>query len=120
MDKEQIRSKIRASKALLTHSEKITAAERVWRMIEQTAAFIMADRVLLYHSLPDELDTRGFLAKWHSRKRFFLPRVNGVNLDILPFDAATLSRGILHHGACRGRGPAPRLDGSGDCPRCGL
>lgn len=93
MDKETIRSKIRATKALLTHSEKLTAAERVWGLLEQTAAFMMAERVLLYHSLADELDTRGFLSKWHGRKRFFLPRVNGVNLDILPFDASTLAEG---------------------------
>ncbi|MCM1336934.1 MAG: 5-formyltetrahydrofolate cyclo-ligase [Candidatus Amulumruptor caecigallinarius] len=93
MDKDTIRSKIRATKALLTHSEKLTAAERVWRLLEQTAPFMMAERVLIYHSLADELDTRGFLRKWHSRKHFFLPRVNGVNLDILPFDADTLAEG---------------------------
>lgn len=95
MDKEAIRNKIRAGKALLTHSEKLTAAERVWKLVEQTAQFMLADRILMYHSLDDELDTRSFLNKWASRKQFFLPRVNGVNLEILPFDASTLSSGAF-------------------------
>lgn len=93
MDKASIRSKVRAVKALLTHRERQQAAERVWQLLESTAAFMVADRILLYHSLDDELDTRAFLAKWHGRKHFFLPRVNGVNLDLLPFHPDSLQQG---------------------------
>jgi 5-formyltetrahydrofolate cyclo-ligase len=45
--------------------------------------------------LPDELSTREFIDRWSSRKHFYLPRVNGVNLDILPYDRTTLKLGAF-------------------------
>ncbi len=95
MKKEDIRRKIKAQKSLLTDAERTSAADRVFAMLERTAAFMLADTVLMYHSLPDELSTRAFLDKWHTRKRFFLPRVNGVNLDILPYDQSRLRLGAF-------------------------
>ena len=80
---------------MLLESEKLSAADEVFARLEQTAAFIMAERILMYHSLPDELSTHRFLDKWKSRKRFFLPRVNGVNLDILPYDESRLELGAF-------------------------
>lgn len=95
MEKAEIRRKIRGLKSMLLESEKLSAADEVFARLEQTAAFIMAERILMYHSLPDELSTHRFLDKWKSRKRFFLPRVNGVNLDILPYDESRLELGAF-------------------------
>lgn len=81
---------------MLTDSERRSAAIDVFEQLEQLAAFMMSDHILMYHSLPDELSTIDFLNKWHSRKNFYLPRVNGVNLDILPFNQSTLSLGAFH------------------------
>lgn len=81
---------------MLSEAEKESAAAEVFERLEKTAAFLMADSVLMYHSLPDELSTRTFLKKWNGRKRFFLPRVNGVNLDILPYDESRLELGSFH------------------------
>ncbi|MDE6126548.1 MAG: 5-formyltetrahydrofolate cyclo-ligase, partial [Muribaculaceae bacterium] len=77
MNKEEIRNRVKARKSLLSEAEKAEAARRVFSRLEQSAAFILADRVLLYHSLPDELSTREFIDRWCGRKRFFLPSVNG-------------------------------------------
>lgn len=96
MRKEDIRSRIKAHKSLLSPHEKEEAAERVFAQLERTAAFLLADRILLYHSLPDELSTHRFIEKWHKLKHFFLPRVNGVNLEILPYDRSTLKLGAFH------------------------
>lgn len=96
MDKDQIRLRIKARKSLLSQAERLSAARRVFDRIEQSAAFIVADRILLYHSLPDELSTREFIDKWASRKHFYLPRVNGVNLDILPYDRSQMAMGAFH------------------------
>lgn len=96
MKKEDIRRKIRASKSLLSEDEKKSAAERVFSRLEELAAFMLSDRILMYHSLPDELSTVDFISKWSDRKSFFLPRVNGVGLDILPYDRSTLSLGAFH------------------------
>ncbi len=96
MTKEEIRDRIKTRKSLLSAAEKIEAARRVFSRLEQSAAFMLAEKVLLYHSLPDELSTREFIDKWSGRKRFFLPRVNGVNLDILPYDRSRLAMGAFH------------------------
>lgn len=95
MKKEDIRRHIRACKALLDDSERASAAESVFDRLEQLAAFMMADSILMYHSLPDELSTREFIDRWADRKHFFLPRVNGVNLDILPYDRSRLHLGAF-------------------------
>lgn len=96
MEKHDIRKKIKALRTMLTEQEKNDAAEQVFSRLEQTAAFLVADRILMYHSLPDELSTHSFLRKWGSRKHFFLPRVNGVNLDILPYEESRLELGAFH------------------------
>lgn len=96
MDKNEIRKKIKAMKSMLLESEKLDAADSAFRRLEQTAAFLMANKILMYHSLPDELSTHSFLKKWNNRKKFYLPRVNGVNLEILPYDKSRLELGAFH------------------------
>lgn len=96
MEKNEIRRKIKAMKSMLLETEKLESAERVFERLEQTVAFIMANKILMYHSLPDELSTHRFLRKWADRKQFYLPRVNGVNLDILPYDESRLELGSFH------------------------
>ena len=96
MNKETIRTRIKARKSLLSQEDRTTAAERLFRLLEQTAAFMMADHILMYHSLPDEVSTREFLDRWQHRKHFYLPRVNGVTLDILTYDKARLHLGAFN------------------------
>lgn len=96
MEKNEIRRKIKGLRVMLSEAEKMSAAEEVFARLENTAAFQLADHILIYHSLPDELSTHSFLRKWNSRKHFYLPRVNGVNLDILPYDESRLELGSFH------------------------
>lgn len=96
MEKNEIRRKIKALRVMLSEMEKVEAANEVFDRLEKTAAFLVADRILMYHSLPDELCTHAFLKKWASRKHFYLPRVNGVNLEILPYDESRLELGSFH------------------------
>lgn len=96
MDKSDIRRKIKSMRSMLLEHEKQSAADEVFAQLEQSAAFLLADKILMYHSLPDELPTISFLEKWSKRKRFFLPRVNGVNLEILPYDRSRLELGSFH------------------------
>lgn len=96
MEKSDIRRKMKTMRQMMLDIEKENAAQEVFARLEQTAAFLMADKVLMYHSLPDELPTRTFLNKWKDRKHFYLPRVNGVNLDILPYDESRLELGSFH------------------------
>ncbi|MDE6578533.1 MAG: 5-formyltetrahydrofolate cyclo-ligase [Muribaculaceae bacterium] len=96
MEKNEIRRKVKSLRVMLSDTDKRSAAEEVFARLEQTAAFILADHILMYHSLPDELYTHAFLGKWGSRKHFYLPRVNGVNLEILPYDESRLELGSFH------------------------
>lgn len=96
MEKSNIRRKINAMRRMLSEAERMSAAEEVFQRLEKTAAFLMAENVLMYHSLPDELSTHAFLKKWGGKKHFYLPRVNGVNLDILPYDESRLELGSFH------------------------
>ena len=96
MKKEDIRRAVRTCKALLNDDERLSAADAVFGTLEQMAAFTLAERILMYHSLPDELSTHRFLDKWHGQKQFFLPRVNGVNLEILPYDRSRMRLGAFH------------------------
>jgi 5-formyltetrahydrofolate cyclo-ligase len=96
MEKNEIRRKVKALRVMLSEAEKRSAADEVFARLEKTAAFLLADHILMYHSLPDELFTHAFLGKWASRKHFYLPRVNGVNLEILPYDESRLELGSFH------------------------
>lgn len=96
MEKSEIRRKVKALRVMLSDMEKRSAAEEVFSRLEQTAAFLLADHILMYHSLPDELRTHEFLGKWGNRKHFYLPRVNGVDLEILPYDESRLELGSFH------------------------
>lgn len=96
MKKEDIRIRIKTQKSILSDEEKLQAAEAAFDILERHASFLMAENILMYHSLPDELSTRSFIEKWAGRKHFYLPRVNGVNLDILPYDRSTLRLGSFH------------------------
>ena len=96
MEKTDIRRKIKNMRLMLSEAEKASAAAEVFAHLEKSAAFMLAERILMYHSLPDELPTHEFLAKWNGRKKFYLPRVNGVNLEILPYDESRLELGAFH------------------------
>jgi len=95
MKKEEIRPRMKARKSLLSDVEKTNAARAAFAALERHAAFVMAENILMYHSLPDEISTHDFIDKWAGRKHFFLPRVNGVNLDILPYDRTSLHLGAF-------------------------
>ena len=57
MNKDEIRSRVKASKSLLSASEKSIAAAAVFGRLEQSAAFTLAENILLYHSLPCLINT---------------------------------------------------------------
>lgn len=95
-EKNEIRYKMKCLKVIMPETAKKSAAAEVFDRLEKTAAFLLADRIMMYHSLPDELSTHDFLRKWAGKKRFYLPRVNGANLDVLPYEETRLELGSFH------------------------
>lgn len=58
-----------------------------------------ARTVLLYHSLPDEVDTHDLIRRWAGRKRILLPVVRGADLELRAYTGdAHLETGAFHIG----------------------
>lgn len=95
-EKNEIRYKMKSLRVLVPETTRKSAAVEVFQRLEKTAAFLLADRIMMYHSLPDELYTHDFLRKWAGRKKFYLPRVNGVDLEVLPYEESRLELGSFH------------------------
>lgn len=95
-EKNEIRYKMKSLRVIMPPEARRSAAEEVFDRLEKTAAFLLSNKIMMYHSLPDELDTHEFLKKWAGKKRFFLPRINGVNLEVLPYDESRLELGSFH------------------------
>ena len=96
--KDDIRRRVRACKSVLSDEERALAAERVFDTVRSMAAYMVAHKVLMYHSLPDELSTRRFIDAFADDpdKEFYLPRVNGLDLEILPYNRSHMHLGAFH------------------------
>ena len=56
-----------------------------------------AHTVLLYYSLPDEVDTHGLIRRWAGRKQLILPVVQGDDLELRRYTGDnTLQTGAFH------------------------
>ncbi len=93
--KADIRRDIKHRKQLLSEQEKADAARRCFALLEQCQEFKNARNVLVYASLPDEISTADFIARWHKEKQLFLPRVNGDDLEILPYTPTSTDKGAF-------------------------
>lgn len=95
MNKSDIRKQIREQKKQLDENQRQAAASRVFTKLETLDDFIKAEHILVYHSLPDELPTINFINRWAERKHLYLPRVNGDDLDILPYRPSHTHQGAF-------------------------
>lgn len=95
--KDDIRMRVRACRTMLSDSEKADASQRVFDTVRTMAPFVMARRVLIYNSLPDELPTRAFISQYEGNgdKEFYVPRVNGIDLEILPYRCRQMHLGAF-------------------------
>ena len=84
--------KKRQSASLLT-----THSIALLEQIEKHPRFISATTVLLYHSLPDEVQTHAFVEKWHKHKKVLLPVVVGDILELRHYTGQScLQEGAFH------------------------
>ncbi len=64
------------------------AAQAVFATVESLEAFSSARSVMLYSTLPGELDTSATIIRWLTLgKRVFLPRVNGKDIEVVEVSA---------------------------------
>ena len=55
------------------------------KQLEETELFRQASCVALYHAIPGEVQTAGFIEKWFDKKSLFLPLVINDHLRLLPY-----------------------------------
>ena len=80
--KKRLRVAVTQVKRSLSPDQKEAGSMSALSRLEQLPLFLAAEKVLLYHALPDELQTAPLLEKWEKSKQLFLPVVQGENLLI--------------------------------------
>lgn len=84
MDKKELRSHIKAFKKQHSKESLQEQSQLILNRLENNISFIKAKTVMLYSSLPDEVQTHDFLTKWRNEKKIILPTVVGD--DIIPVE----------------------------------
>lgn len=87
--KKDLRREIRLRKQGHSSEELGAMSEMVMAELERLDDFRKARTVLLYHSLPDEVGTHGFVERWKSEKRILLPVVVGDILKLRVYDGSS-------------------------------
>lgn len=95
MQKSEIRKLIKCRKSQLSGAERIEKSGKAFSLLETVPEFANATNVLAYFSLADELYTESFLNRCHERKHIFLPRVNGDDIEILPYRPDHMRQGAF-------------------------
>ena len=85
MSKDSLRRLMQQRKSLLTLAERERQSLEIMRLLEDLTVFQKAHTVLLYSSLPDEVQTSILLQRWYTMKQLLLPVVEGDNLVLKQF-----------------------------------
>lgn len=84
MDKKELRLHIKNLKKQHSKEALKEQSELILNKLEENNLFIESKTVMLYSSLPDEVQTHDFLEKWRHEKKIILPTVVGD--DIIPVE----------------------------------
>lgn len=82
MDKTSQRKQIKEIKTHFSAEELKSFSFPVLSHLEKDIRFILSKTVLLYHSLPDEVNTHDFIEKWYPSKNIILPKIKGRDLTL--------------------------------------
>ncbi len=85
-DKVSLRRKAKHLKGLLAEEDRLQKSALIWRQIEVMERFRNAHVVLMYWSMPDEVQTHDFVCRWSQSKTIILPVVDGDRLRLVPFE----------------------------------
>lgn len=84
MDKKELRTHIKHLKKQHYKESLQEQSILILNKLENHNDFINANIVMLYSSLPDEVQTHDFIERWRNKKRIILPTVVGD--DIIPVE----------------------------------
>ena len=93
-EKKEIRRQIAEEKKAFLRNAPKDISESLWKQIEDLPVFKASRTILLYHSLPDEVETHCVIEKWSRTKKIVLPVVVGDELELREYkDTQSLQRG---------------------------
>lgn len=95
MDKNTLRQQIRQYKKAQSPQSRTEQSGLLMQQLAAHPQFAGARTILLYHALPDEVDTRTFIREWSGRKQILLPVVTGNELILKTY----LNEEMLHDGS---------------------
>ena len=87
-EKKLLRKEISRRKKATTEIDRKEWSKRLLELIENHPLFKQASTILLYHSLPDEVQTHEFVEKWSKQKKIILPVVKGDDLELRVYTGA--------------------------------
>lgn len=85
-EKQKLRKLIAQEKKSYTSEQLAEWSSSLFSRLEDHPLFQSARTILMYYSLPDEVQTHDFVEKWHDRKRIVLPVVKGDDLELRYFN----------------------------------
>ena len=94
-EKRQLRQQVKQLKQTISSEQRVALSQNICSAIEKLPGFETVSCILLYHALPDEVDTGLMLSRWSKKKQLYLPIVNGDNLIVSPYDPRFLKQGAF-------------------------
>jgi len=92
-EKKLLRQQIKDAVSRLSPQEKAETSVIIEKRIESLPLFAEARTILLFYSLPDEVNTHEWIAHWNGKKRILLPVVKGETLIIRPYSPGEMKPG---------------------------
>lgn len=83
--KRQIRKEIKKLKELVPDEDKLSKSYAIFSEVEKLDVFKSSETLLLYWSMPDEVNTHDFILKWTQTKRILLPVIHDEYLALKQF-----------------------------------
>ena len=95
MDKKQLRSRLKSSLSQLTESQRSDMSKKACRTLIDTEHFRRASVIMLFLSLPREIDTTAaILNAWQNQKIVVVPKVSPHQKHMIPIQIHSLESGI--------------------------
>lgn len=86
IDKKALRKQVRAAVAGMTTEQRAAESKAIWEQVAANCDFVKAQTVLLYWSMPNEVDTHTFIEEWYGKKTLLLPVVVGDGLILRKYE----------------------------------
>jgi 5-formyltetrahydrofolate cyclo-ligase len=83
--KIELRQLIKQRLKCMSVDDVLRESELIWRRIETLPEFIWAQNILVYWSMPSEVNSHAFVEKWAGIKDVYLPVIDNENLRLVRF-----------------------------------